>query len=78
MTMPQWEGMIWRRNNKSRSGEERFRKLATHNFQWASNGADLFTNFEEVLVDTTLTNWEDNVNPIDDADKWAECFEEVM
>jgi hypothetical protein len=49
--------------------EERFRKLAERNFLWAGDGADLFTNFEEVLVDTALTNWEDIIDPIDAADK---------
>jgi hypothetical protein len=42
--------------------EERFRKLAACNFQWAGDhGADLFAYFEEDIID-----------PIDDAEKTAE------
>jgi hypothetical protein len=43
--------------------------LAERNFMWAGNGADLFTNFEEVLVYTALTNWEDIVDTIAEANK---------
>jgi hypothetical protein len=49
--------------------EERFMQLAERNFMWAGDGPDLFTNFEEVLVDTALTNWEDIVDTIVEADK---------
>jgi hypothetical protein len=56
----------------------RFRKLLARNFQWAGNGPDIFANFEEVMVDTALTNWENIANTIDDADKTAAQFEEVM
>jgi hypothetical protein len=36
--------------------KERFCKLAKCNFLWAGDGPDIFANFEEVLVDTALTN----------------------
>jgi hypothetical protein len=58
--------------------KERFNKVAKCNFQWAGNGANMFANFEEVLVDMVLTNWEDIIDPIDNADKTDECFEEEM
>jgi hypothetical protein len=54
--------------------EERFRKLAARNFLWAGDGPDLFTNFEEVLVDTALTNWEDITSNIGEAEKTAIRF----
>jgi hypothetical protein len=55
--------------------EERFPKLAECNFLWAGDGPDLFANFEEVLVDTALANWED---AIDDADKTDICFDSAI
>jgi hypothetical protein len=58
--------------------EERFRKLADRNFQWTGDGPDLFANFEEVLVDTALTNWEDIIDPIDDPDKTDVRFDAAM
>jgi hypothetical protein len=58
--------------------EERFRKLAERNFMWAGDGADLFANFEEVLVDTALTNWEDIIDPIADPDKTDVRFDAAV
>jgi hypothetical protein len=50
----------------SMSKRDLFLKLTKCNFLWACNGPDLLTNFEEVLVDMALTNWEDIINPIAD------------
>jgi hypothetical protein len=58
--------------------KERFWKVAEHNFMWAGDGPDLFTNFEEILVDMALTNWEDIFNTIDNADKTLAHFHEAM
>ena len=58
--------------------KERFRKLAERNFLWAGNGPDLFANFEEVLVNTALTNWEDPIDPIADPDKTDIRFDAAM
>jgi hypothetical protein len=38
-------------------------------------GPELFDGFEEVLLDTMLTNWEDIIAPIADADKTPAHFE---
>jgi hypothetical protein len=45
---------------------------------WAGNGPDLFQNFEEVLVDTALTNWEDIIDLIDEEDKTDVHFDEAI
>ena len=37
--------------------EERFRKIANRTLLWRT-GIELFNGFEEVLLDTALTNWE--------------------
>ncbi len=59
--------------------EERFQKLAACNFLWAGNGPDLFTNFEEVLVDMALTNWEDIfVATIYNVDKTGIQFDQAI
>jgi hypothetical protein len=55
--------------------EECFRKLAAHNLQWTGDGPDHFTNIEEVLVDTALTNWEDTTAAIAEANKTAAHFD---
>lgn len=55
-----------------------FRKLAACNFLWAGDGPDLFANFEEVLVDAALTNWEDIMANIAEADKTAICFDAAV
>jgi hypothetical protein len=47
--------------------EERFRKIASRTLSWTT-GPELFDSFEEVLLDTALTNWEDLVAPIADAE----------
>jgi hypothetical protein len=49
--------------------KERFRKPAEQNFLWAGNGPVIFANFEEVLVNTVLTNREDIIDLIADPDK---------
>jgi hypothetical protein len=38
-------------------------------------GPKLFDGFEEVLLDTVLTNWEDLILPIGDVDKMPNRFE---
>jgi hypothetical protein len=58
--------------------EERFRKLAVRSFLWSTDGPDLFTNFEEVLTDSALTNWENIVANIADADKTVARFDIAM
>jgi hypothetical protein len=58
--------------------KERFHKLAKCNFLWAGDGPDLFANFEEVQVDMSLTNWEDIIDPIEDADKIHVRFDAAM
>jgi hypothetical protein len=57
--------------------EERFRKIAARTLSWTT-GEELFNGFEEVLVDTALTNWEDLIAPIDDADKTPQRFEQTL
>jgi hypothetical protein len=57
--------------------EERFRKIASRTLSWTT-GLELFDGFEEVLLDTALTNWEDLVAPIDEADKTPEQFEQTL
>ena len=54
--------------------EERFRKIAVRTLSWTT-GPELFNSFEEVLLDTALTNWEDLVAPIEEVDKTPEQFE---
>jgi hypothetical protein len=54
--------------------EERFRKIATHTLLWTT-GPELFDGFEEVLLDTALTNWEDLTSTIADADRTPARFE---
>jgi hypothetical protein len=39
---------------------------------------ELFYGFEEVLLDTALTNWEDLIAPLDDADKTPTCFKQTL
>jgi hypothetical protein len=43
--------------------EERFGKIASHTLLWTT-GLELFDRFEEVLINTALTNWEDLILPI--------------
>jgi hypothetical protein len=57
--------------------EERFRKISARTLQWTT-GAELFDGFEEVLVDTALTNWEDLILPIAEDDKTVAQFEAVL
>jgi hypothetical protein len=57
--------------------EERFRKISTRTLQWTT-GLELFDGFEEVLVDTALSNWEDLILPLAEADKTAARFEIVL
>jgi hypothetical protein len=54
--------------------EERFRKIATHTLSWTT-GLELFKGFEEILLDTALSNREDIISPIEDEDKTPERFE---
>jgi hypothetical protein len=44
--------------------EERFHKIAKCMLLWTSAGIEIFNRFEEVLIDTALTNWKDFVTPI--------------
>jgi hypothetical protein len=57
--------------------EERFRKIASCTLSWTT-GEELSNGFEEVLIDTALTNWEDLVAPIADADKGSPRFEQML
>jgi hypothetical protein len=57
--------------------EERFRKIASRTLDWTT-GQELFDGFEEVLIDTALTNWEDLILPIEEANKTPEHFEVVL
>ena len=57
--------------------EERFRKIASCTLSWTT-GEELSNGFEEVLIDTALTNWEDLVAPIADADKDPPHFEQTL
>lgn len=57
--------------------EERFRKIAERTLLW-DTGIELFDGFEEVLIDTALTNWEDIIAPIADADKTVPRFEQAL
>jgi hypothetical protein len=57
--------------------EERFRKIAERTLEWTT-GPELFDGFEEVLVDTALTNWEDLIDPIADQDKTVARFEQTI
>ncbi len=54
--------------------EERFRKIASHTLLWWTAPA-LFDGFEEVLLDTALTNWEDLSSTIADVDQTPARFE---
>jgi hypothetical protein len=57
--------------------EERFRKIASRTLLWTT-GIELFDGFEEVLLDTALTNWEDLIVPLNDADKTPARFEQIL
>lgn len=57
--------------------EERFRKIADRTLQW-NTGIELFDGFEEVLIDTALTNWEDLIAPLANVDKTVERFEQTL
>jgi hypothetical protein len=57
--------------------EERFRKIASRTLLWTT-GLELFDGFEEVLINTVLTNWEDLILRIAEADKTSERFEVVL
>jgi hypothetical protein len=57
--------------------EERFRKLATRVLLWTT-GPELFDGFEEVLLDTALSNWEDIISTIADVDKTPARFEQAI
>jgi hypothetical protein len=58
--------------------EERFHKIAERTLQWTT-GPKIFDGFfEEVLVDTALTNWEDLIDPIADQDKTVARFEQTI
>jgi hypothetical protein len=57
--------------------EERFKKIASCTLFWTT-GEELLNGFEEVLIDTTLTNWEDLVAPIADAARGPPCFEQTL
>ncbi len=54
--------------------EERFRKISEQTLQW-NTGIELFNGLEEVVIDTALTNWEDIISTIADADKTVIRFE---
>jgi hypothetical protein len=54
--------------------EERFRKIASRTLSWTT-GPELFDGFEEILLDTALSNWEDIISPIAEADKTPARFE---
>jgi hypothetical protein len=43
-----------------------------------TTGIELFNGFEEVLLDTALTKWEDLIAPINDADKPPDRFEHTL
>jgi hypothetical protein len=57
--------------------EARFQKIASHTLLWTT-GLELFDGFKEVLIDMALTNWEDLILPIVEADKMPERFEVVL
>ncbi len=57
--------------------KDSFRKIASHTLSWTTE-EELFNGFEEVLIDTALTNWEDLVAPIADADKDPPHFEQTL
>ena len=57
--------------------EERFRKIASRTLQW-NTGHELFDGFEEFLIDTALTNWEDLILPLAEADKTLARFEQTL
>jgi hypothetical protein len=57
--------------------EERFRKIASRTLSWTT-GLELFDGFEEVLIDTALTNWEDLILPIAEVEKTPDRFEIVL
>jgi hypothetical protein len=52
-------------------------KIASCTLSWTT-GEELFNGFKEVLIDTALTNWEDLVAPIADADKDPPHFEQTL
>jgi hypothetical protein len=54
--------------------EERFRKIATRTLLWTT-GQELFDGFEEVLMDTALTNWEDITSTIAENTRTPARFE---
>jgi len=54
--------------------EERFRKIASRTLSWTT-GPELFDGFEEILLDTALSNWEDIIALIAEADKTPARFE---
>jgi hypothetical protein len=47
---------------------ELFQKIATRTLFWTT-GPEIVEGFEEVLLDTALSNWEDIIAPIAEADK---------
>jgi hypothetical protein len=59
-----------------RKGSERS-LLALFLGSWTTR-EELFNGFEEVLIDTALTNWEDLVAPIVDVDKDPPHFEQTL
>jgi hypothetical protein len=54
--------------------EERFRKIASRTLLWTT-GQELFDGFEEILMDTALTNWEDITSTILEVGRTPERFE---
>jgi hypothetical protein len=54
--------------------EERFRKIASRTLSWTP-GPELLEGFEEILLDTALSNWEDIIALIAEADKTPARFE---
>ena len=56
--------------------EERFQKIAARTLLWTT-GQELFDGFEEILMDTALTNWEDITSTIAEVDRTPEQFKLV-